>query len=82
MKQPADHSFIYSSFTAISGSGILPLATERVSEEMRAQTRRMLQNRIQFQKGKGGSIVRIYFAEISQKFSVEQSEYKYFYRLG
>lgn len=65
------HLFIYSSFTAISGSGTLPLATERVFEKMRAQTRRMLQNRIQFQKGKGGGIIRIYFAQISQKFSVE-----------
>lgn len=82
MKQPADHPFIYSSFTGISGSGILPLDTERVSEQMRAQTRRILQNRIQFQKGKGGGIVRIYFAETSQQFFFEQSKYKYFYLLG
>lgn len=82
MKQLADHPFIYSSFTAISGSGILPLATERVSEQMRAQTRRMLQNRIQFQEGKWGGIVRIYFSQVSQKFSFEQSKYKYFHHLG
>jgi hypothetical protein len=58
MKQPAKHPFIYNSLTSISGSGTLPLDTERVSEHGG-----YYKTGYNFRREMGGGIVRIYFAE-------------------